>query len=169
MRAIRTQPPQPWLEALRAGAVSGTLASILSTATLAWAGRRETGSAAAPVNAVSHWLWGEEALREDDVTWRHTLPGYATQHLAAVFWAVLYHRIYGNRPQAARLPQAMLGGAATSAAAALIDYTIVPKRLTPGYEHRLSTGAMVATFASIAIGIAAGSLLAHRVAGRRPR
>lgn len=148
-----------WKQALREGMVTGSVASLLSTATLAIAGRCETGSAAAPVNAVSHWLWGDEALREDRLTWRHTLTGYVTQHLAAVFWAVLYARIYGHRAQAKRLPQAIAGGIATSATAAAIDYNLIPRRLRPGYENRLSATSMVLTFGSIAAGLALGALL----------
>lgn len=149
----------PWKQALREGLVTGSLASVLSTATLLASGKRETGSAVAPVNAASHWLWGDAALRADGVSWRHTGAGYVTQHLASVFWAVLYARVYGHRPEAKRLPQAIAGGIATSAVAAVVDYGLVPRRLTPGYENRLSTPAMVATFGSIAAGIALGSLL----------
>ena len=78
-----------WNTALKEGLVSGSLASLLSTAVLAAAGQRQAGSAAAPVNAVSHWLWGDESLREDHADLRHTLTGYITHHLAAVFWATL--------------------------------------------------------------------------------
>lgn len=38
-------------------------ATLLPGAVLALAGRREDGSAVAPVNAVRHRLWREEALR----------------------------------------------------------------------------------------------------------
>lgn len=41
--------------------VAGSLASLLSSAVLAWAGRREDRSAAAPLNALSRWYWGDEA------------------------------------------------------------------------------------------------------------
>ena len=47
-----------WKKNLREGLVSGTLAGLFSAAVLLMTGKRETGSAAAAVNAESHWLWG---------------------------------------------------------------------------------------------------------------
>lgn len=147
-----------WAKALREGAVAGSLASILSTAVLAAAGARQNGSSVAPINAVSHWLWGDESLRVDQPTLRHTLAGYVTQHAASIFWATLYSRLYGHRDSAKELPQAVAGGIATSAIACLVDYQLIPKRLTPGYEHRVSTGAMVAIYAALAAGFALGAV-----------
>lgn len=148
-----------WKTAVREGAVAGTVASVLSTAVLATAGARQAGSAVAPTNAVSHWLWGEESLHAQRPSLRHTLTGYVTHHLASIFWATLYSRLYGHRENAKTVPQAVAGGIATSAVACLVDYQLVPKRLTPGFEHRLSTAAMVATFGALAAGFALGSLL----------
>jgi hypothetical protein len=148
-----------WKHALREGLVEGTLASVLSAGLLALVGRRQAGSAAAPINAVSHWAWGDESLRQDGVTARHTLLGYVTHHLAAVFWSTLHARLWGRRPGAGTLPQALIGGLVTSAAAAAIDYTLVPRRLTPGFEHRVSRGAMAGAFGAIALGVALGAML----------
>jgi hypothetical protein len=151
-----------WNVALREGVVAGTVASLLSTAVLAAYGRRQAGSPFAPTNAVSHWLWGDEALRAQEPSWRYTFGGYVTHHLAAVFWAALYSRLYGHRNAAKELPQAIAGGVATSAVSCLVDYTLVPKRLTPGFEHRLSAGAMVTAYGALAVGFALGALLLRR-------
>ena len=148
-----------WKQALREGVVTGTAACVLSLAVLALAGRREAGSAVAPVNAVSHWLWGEDALHENQATLRHTLLGYVTHHLSAIFWAVLYARLWGHRPAAKSLPQAIAGGVATTAIASVVDYGLMPRRLRPGFEERLSTRSTVAAFGAIAAGLAVGALL----------
>jgi len=158
----RFESLNPWKVALVEGAVAGTAASLLSTAMLALWGWRQAGSPFAPTNAVSHWLWGDEALRSQDPSWRYTFAGYATYHLASVFWATLYSRIWGHRDSAKELPQAIAGGVATSAVSCLVDYTLVPKRLTPGFEHRLSTGAMVTAYGALAAGFALGALLLRR-------
>jgi hypothetical protein len=155
-----------WKIALREGALAGSLASLLSTAVLATAGLHQAGSAVAPTNAVSHWLWGDESLHAQQPTLRHTLTGYVTHHLASIFWAALYSRLYGHRDAAKSLPQAVAGGIATSAIACFIDYQLVPKRLTPGYEHRISDGAMVATYGALAAGFALGALLLQPHGGR---
>jgi hypothetical protein len=151
-----------WTTALREGSVAGGAATLLSLAVLALAGRRENGSAVAPVNAVGHWLWGDEALRADEASLRHTGTGVVTHLAAGVFWAALYSRLWGQRPAAGSVPQAIAGGIATSAVAFAVDYGVVPKRLTPGFEHRLDAGAMLATYASLAAGLALGAVLLGR-------
>jgi len=147
------------MTALREGALAGSLAGVLSTAVLAVAGVRQAGSAVAPTNAISHWFWGEESLHAQRPSLRHTLTGYVTHHVASVFWAALYSRVYGQRESARKLPQALAGGLATSALACFVDYQLTPKRLTPGFEHRLSTGAMVAVYGALSAGFALGAVL----------
>jgi hypothetical protein len=159
MNSFDTFDHAAWRQALREGLVAGSLASLLSTAVLAAAGRRDAGSAWAPVNAVSHWLWGREALEQDEPSWRYTGVGLLTHHLSAVFWAVLHARIAAAQPGSGSVPAVLAGSAATSAAAAAIDYTLVPERLTPGFEHRLTTGSMVAVFVALATGLTLGSLM----------
>jgi hypothetical protein len=153
---------RPWSQALREGAVAGTAAGLLSSVALAATGKRQTGSMAAPFNATSHWLWGDTALHEDRATVRHTLVGLLTQNAAAIFWAAIYAALWGHRPEAKRVPDAIAGGIATSAAAYLIDYTITPRRLTPGYEHRLDGKGMLAVYAALAAGFALGTLALRR-------
>jgi hypothetical protein len=163
MRAHAASNRALWATAAREGVVAGTLASVLSTAVLGLLGRRQIGGAAAPLNAVSHWLWGADALREDRATWKYTLPGALTQHAASVLWATLYSLVYGHRREAKELSQAIAGGVATSATAYVIDYTITPKRLTPGYEHRLDGAGMLAVYAALAVGFTAGALLLRAI------
>jgi len=146
-------------QSLREGAVAGTLGGLLSTAALALCGLRTNGSAVAPINAVSHWVWGDEAVVQDRPTLRHTITGLATQHAAAIFWAVLYSRLFGHRREAKDPVNAIAGGIATSAAAYVIDYTITPRRLRPGYEYRLDGKGMFAVYAALALGLAAGAIL----------
>lgn len=148
-----------WKTALREGAVAGSVATLLSTALLAAIGRRENASAAAPVNAVSHWLWGDEALHADRADLRHTVTGLATHHMAAMFWASLYSLLHGHRDEAKTPLQAVAGGIATSAVAYAVDYHVVPGRLTPGWEHRMAPRSLAATYGSLAAGFALGALL----------
>jgi len=53
-----------------------------------------------------------------------------------------------------------------SAIAAVVDYGIVPKRLTPGWELSLSRKSMAGAFASLAIGLAAGALVSRQLRSR---
>jgi hypothetical protein len=148
--------------ALRTGLIAGAFASVASTLALALAGRRETGSAVAPTNAISHWLWRGEAYAVDRPTLRHTVVGYVIHHLSSTFWAVLYAGLHGNRREAQTVPKAMAGATVAAALACAVDYKATPKRLTPGFEHRLSTGAIALVYGAFAIGLAAGCLAANK-------
>lgn len=148
-----------WNQALKEGMLVGSVASVLSTIALAAMGRRETGHAAAPTNAISHWLWRGAAFRANEPDLRHTLTGYLIHHATSVFWATLYSRAYGQRPGAKTAAQALPASAVASALACFVDYQLTPKRLQPGFEKRLSTTAMIAVYGSFAIGLAAGNLL----------
>jgi len=146
-----------WKQAFREGAVSGSLASLLSAAYLAWAGHRR-GQPAAPVNAVSHWIFGDPALREDKPSWRHTLTGYLIHHGAAIFWGVLHAKAWGARERAKEPIPAVAGAVTAASVACFVDFQLTPRRLTPGFEHRLGRPEMAHVYAFFALGLAIGSL-----------
>jgi hypothetical protein len=150
-----------WKQALREGAVSGSLASILSTAYLVRAGQRR-GQPAAPVNAPSHWFFGDAALREDTASARYTVTGVLIHHAASVLWGVLHAKAWDARLRAQRPVPAAAAAAATAGIACLVDYKLTPKRLNPGFEHRLSTPEMVNVYACVALGLLLGSMLMRR-------
>jgi hypothetical protein len=144
-------------------AITGSVASIAATAMLALLARSERKSALQPINATSHWLHGDRAgdVRRADVA--HTAVGYATHHASAVFWALLFETWLGRRP--ARSPFALLrDAAALSAIAAAVDYGAMPRRISPGWEIVLPARKMVAAFAALATGLAAGATLTRALA-----
>jgi hypothetical protein len=158
---MQTQHRYAWRETGRQALVSGSIASILSTTVLATRGVAEVGSAVAPTNATSHWLWGESAYDEYRPTLKHTALGYLTHHASAIFWAFLLERALDRKhnPGTAEI----IGSAAiTTALAAFVDYELTPRRLRPGFETHLSRGSLVATFAAIGAGLAIGALLNRR-------
>lgn len=148
-------------EVAGASLASGSTAAVASTVALAALGRYETGRATAPINAVSHWLWGRKAFANGRPALKYTLPGYLIHHAASIFWAAAYEVGFGQR---ARLnPAHALAGAATVAAvAAFVDFKLTPQRLTPGFEHRLSTKALIGVYAAFAIGLAATAIVRKR-------
>lgn len=140
--------------------VSGTIAATTTALAAAYAGRRETGSYAAPLNATSHILWGDGAALRNRPTLKYTATGVLLTHGAALFWATLYEKIFGRSASATRAPAMALAGAAlVSAGAYLTDYHLMPKRLTPGYEKRVSGRALTGIFAALALGLAARDLV----------
>lgn len=141
------------------GLVGGALASAASTAVLAWRGRREVGSAFAPTNATSHWLWGAPAFGAPGPSWRHTALGYAIHHGTATFWALCFARIAGRRLAQQRWPARAASAVAAAAVAGAVDYTVTPKRFRPGFEKHLSVPSMVAVYGAFAAGLAIGCAL----------
>lgn len=147
-----------WKQALREGLVSGSLASILSGAYLVLAGGRRS-EPAAPLNAVSHWIFGDRALREDEPRPLYTATGYLIHHAASIFWGTLHAKAWGAREEAKKPLPAAAGAIAAASVASFVDYQLTPKRLTPGFEHRLGRPEMVNVYACFALGLAIGSML----------
>jgi hypothetical protein len=141
-----------WSRVARKGAVAG----IATSSVLALFGARD-GDAAGPLNAVSHIAWGEPAGWERGVSAKYTGLGLALNGTAVTAWAGLHELLFRRRP--------LLGGALISALAYATDYFVVPRRVTPGFEKRLSGAGMFAVYAALALAL---SLPAARSA-RAPR
>lgn len=150
---------QPATRIMLSALITGTAASLVSTAALAALAKAEGKSAYQPTNATSHWLHGEDAASERNPDIAHTLVGYGTHHASALFWALPFQVWLAARPPRNALE--LLGDASVmSAIAATVDYGVTPRRLTPGWELVLSKPSLLATFGSMALGLTAGALLA---------
>jgi len=144
---------------LRRALVRGSGAGLASMLALAACSRRETGSSLAGVNAVSHWAWGDLDARRDGFSWKHTIVGGLTHEAASVFWAFCFDRLFASRRVAPAITRLVGETAAMSALACAVDYTITPKRFTPGYEIRLTKRSLVGVYVAFAAGLAIGSFL----------
>lgn len=141
--------------------MSGTIAGVATAATAALAGRRETHSYAAPLNATSHIAWGNVAAIQDRPSVKYTLTGFLLNHAATTFWAAIYEKLVAPRagePDTSLL-RPVLGAAAVSAGAYITDYYLVPQRFTPGYEMRLSGRSLAAIYGALALGLVARTLI----------
>ncbi len=143
---------------VRRALVSGSVASLVSTAFIAAASRHETGFAAAGTNAPSQILWGVPQRPRLRFRARWTIPGYLIHHLSAIWWAAAYESPAVRERVPQPLPRALL----VMLAAAAFDYGCLPRRLTPGLEGPLSRGAVAGAFAAIGAGLALGSWLQDR-------
>ncbi len=145
----------------------GLVAGALSAAVLAWRSRREAGRPWGAVNAPSHWIWGERALRRDGASARYTALGLAIHQASSFFWAVFY-RVMRQRRRQPTLANALGDAALLTGVAAAVDLCVVPQRLTPGFEKRLSPGSLVLVYASFAVGLGlAAAMPRARPAGSR--
>jgi hypothetical protein len=150
-----------WGQALKDSMITGAAAALASSAAVAWRGRQDSGSPLAPINATSHVFWGDEAGEVEQATWRHTLPGLLINAGAGVWWALVLQKLYGEEIDKRGLPAAVLGATATAALAYAVDYHLVPKRLTPGWELRITRRSLFLGLGAMAVGLAAGALLSR--------
>jgi hypothetical protein len=168
-----------WSKFLRKTLVTGSVASAMSMAMLMHRSRREIGTRAAGPNAESHWLHGDEALRVNRVTWEHTALGLATHHASALCWGALYEALL---MAVARAPENRRGdvfdgrdvddrgdagtliasAVVVSAVAAAVDLRLVPERVTPGFQRRLSSRSVTAFYVAFGVGLAVGAALTRR-------
>lgn len=142
---------------------SGAIAGLTTALAASLAGKREAGSYAAPLNATSHAFWGNEAAQHDEASAKYTLTGLATNVASATFWAAIYEKLFGQQSGAGQsLLKPVLGAMAVTAGAYVTDYYLVPKRLTPGFELRLSGKSLAAIYGALAVGLAARGLMSRR-------
>jgi hypothetical protein len=141
--------------------LASVAAGVISTALLALLGRRENGSIASALNAPSHIVWGHEALAANNLDWKHTAVGQGVHHASAFFWGALFEALQARRRRRS-VGGVLTDAAITTAAAAVVDLKLVPDRLTPGFEKRLSDVSLAIVYAGMGIGLALGGLAALR-------
>lgn len=134
--------------------LAGTVASVLSTGALVLCGRLEKRGGAAPTNATSQWVWGEQEAYERRPTLRHTLVGYAIHHAMAILWAAFHEGVFRRRGHAKPAVRVFGEAAATAALAYFVDYHLTPRRLRPGFEKHLGSSSFVVVYGAFALGLA---------------
>lgn len=135
-----------------AGAALGSVGAIMALA------KAEGKPALGPVNASSHWLWGDEAGQHSQADFRHTGMGGATNIGAGLMWGGLFGAYLQRRSPSAT--DIVRDGAVLGAIASLLDYGLLPRRLSPGWEQVLSSRSVVLAMASMALGAVSGGLAA---------
>lgn len=143
----------------------GLLAAALSGGSMAARSRSDSGSAVAAVNAPAHWVHGEESIRSEAVSARHTLTGAAIHTASAMLWAGLYEALQARRRRRT-VGGALVDAAGVAALAAVVDLKLVPERLTPGFQHRMSRESLWLVYGSFALGLALGGLQRRQEAPR---
>ena len=129
-------------------------------ATLLLAARAEGKPLARPFNATSHWLHGQAAGRLNTADMRHTGLGLATNQAAAMFWGSLFGLYLAARPRHGN-GRIMRDAALMGLIASLVDYGLMPKRLTPGWELALRRTSVGFAMAAMALGLGLGGIAAR--------
>ena len=144
---------------LRDALVTGSIACVATLAAAALCAAAKGGKPIAPVNATSHVLWGGEAATAQDLDVKHTVPGVVINEGASVFWAAIYEALFGRAAERGRMATAFAGGGAVAALAYVVDYHLVSKRLTPGWEQHLDGRSLAVVYAALALSLPLGALL----------
>ncbi|MDR5784429.1 hypothetical protein QCE63_33980 [Caballeronia sp. LZ065] len=139
----------------------GIVAGLLSTAALGICARLHGKRGTAPVSAVSHWLWPQEANQTARPKPRHLIAGLAIHQLMSIGWAACNALIVATvRPAMtdrvdtrANSARRVALASATTLAAAAGDYIVVPKRFTPGFEYHLPAAHIAAVYAAFGAGL----------------
>lgn len=103
------------------------------------------------INASAHWL-DQTAGATTGPHPVFTPVGLATNIAAAALWGGVMGAALS------RSGHPVLAATAVAATAAMVDYGLMPRRLTPGWEMALPRSAVVAAFAAMAVGMAAGTV-----------
>lgn len=144
---------------LRKSVMSGSTASLLSAISLAILGKGELGKTAAPMNGPSQWVWGKYASFLNYFSWQYTGVGYIIHHAASIFWALFYEKNCENMNPKKNCQEIIIPALMVSAVAYVVDFYVVPKRFSPGFERRLSKESLFIVYGVFALGLAGGNYI----------
>jgi hypothetical protein len=157
MKPILERSWKQWARGIADGSSRAQVATVAACAVCGWIEKR---SGLAPINAVAHVLYGDEAFGPAASTWtprsvrRYTLPALAVNWAAMAGWAALFELL---APRGASASRKLAAGAGTSLIAWFVDYRLVPPRLTPGIEAHLSGRSIFWVYVALALAFAARS------------
>lgn len=154
-----------WRAAIRGGLLSGTLAGLGMAAGVAWCGKAVTGHSLAPVNAISHMVWGNRAAKADRFSFKYTATGLMLNQVACIFWAILFERLVSHQDQNGRVGRDLEHGILISVLAYVTDYHLVPQRFSPGFELRLPSSTFPVLYSALALSLAGGVRMRKKLIG----
>jgi hypothetical protein len=145
-------------EALRDGSRTGKIAGSAVLAAVALAGHLENGNAVAPLNAISHAVWGEEAFEQKSLSLKYTGAALLIHDSAMVSWGAIFQLLFGRKADRGEIGPTLGGAILVSVLAYVVDYKLAPPRFRPGIEHHLSPRALFAVYVVLAAALALGSV-----------
>lgn len=147
---------------VRNSALPAAIATATTTAAVTGLTKLNDGSGSAGLNAVSHILWGDKAADKEDFSAKYTLVGAGLNSAAVASWAAVHEMVVEKGGVPRRIMPMLLTAGLVSGLAYIVDYHVVPKRLTPGFEKRLTPKAMAFVYGALAVGLAVGAVLVKR-------
>lgn len=142
---------------LRMALCSGAGATFAALTAITYLSRQEGQTAARPVNATSHVLWGPEDATRDGIDLRRTASGVAINIASAFFWAALFALAAPPVPKRTGV-KVVATAFRTALLTALVDYRLIPRRLRPGWELALPGRSVALALAAWAGGLPPAAL-----------
>ena len=151
--------------------LAGSMAAVLSALVLGILAWLHGHVPWAPMNATTHALHGPGAGSFAGFDWSHTGLGTAIHFAGAFFWAaVAVALLHAVRRGSTALAWAT--GMGVAALALVVDYGLMPARLTPGWELVLPPPAVALGFfafgVGLSLGLAATRAVSHEIVGPAP-
>lgn len=141
--------------------MAGIVGGVAGMVALAFASIAVGDWPLAAVNATAHWLRGPSAAGVETLTLAETGVGLFTHFAAAAFWGavlVVFLRMTGiGGPWGL-----VLSGFGTGLAAAILDYGILPRSMSPGWHLVLPPWGVALGFAALGLGLGLGVWLWRR-------
>lgn len=151
-------------ELLRHFSLSGTVSGLLMSTVVGIVSRLTRGQSGPGLNAISHILWGAKAAQQPAWTLRYTATGLLLNQVACLFWAGCYE-VLRQRKRPHRVTRPAADAMTIAAVAYVVDYHLIPKRFTPGFELVFSRR----LFPLLYLGLAGALFAGSSCGGRRPR
>jgi hypothetical protein len=148
-------------------AITSAAGSAASALALMALGAKEGTGSLRPISASGHWLYGSKAGRKNRPGLAKTVVGFGTHHAATMFRSFLMETWLGSKPRT--LPAMAITGASTGLIAAAVDYALIPRSLSPGWELALTRKSIAGAFAAMAAGMAAGAFAVRSGPAMRAR
>lgn len=145
--------------------IAGALAALLSALALALLSYGRGLVPWAAFNATTHAIHGPQAATTGQLDWSHTGLGLGIHVVSCFFWAAVAI-LFLRAASRGRLALAWLAGLGTALLALVIDYGLLPQRLSPGWHLVLPFRDVIAGFLALGVGLSLGLAAVHASAVR---
>lgn len=136
------------------GLKTGIVLAAATNAVIMLASDKENGAPWAAVNAIAHIVDGDDKEQPTEYAPRESPLGIAINGTAMAAWGVLYE----GALLVTKTKSSPFTALFAAVAAYVIDYKIVPKRLAPGIETRLSQQSLLFSYGAMALAFALSPL-----------
>ncbi|MCE9557836.1 MAG: hypothetical protein K8R88_02685 [Armatimonadetes bacterium] len=137
----------------------GLWSAVFTTVAVMVFAALEKVSVWSPLNAIAHIFFGDEAIGVNRPVTKCLVSGTILNLGAALGWAAIAEfGYYFLKISAGHVFPTVALSAAVTVLAYITDFVIVPKRLTPGFEHVLSRRSLYLVYGVLALALTLGGL-----------